>query len=108
VTFKAAGGRLYDELYIEDPAAPPPPSIEAPPPPPPRINTSALKGSPKIAVSKVELPTVVKVCVRYPPASTVVPPEIKNFDPRLNLLTGANVPLTLLINGIYFSFKSLD
>jgi len=67
---------LFPELItavpVIKPPAPPPPAQCLPPPPPPAIIKYST--GPPPSTLNVELPTVVKVWIRYPPEVVMVPP----------------------------------
>jgi hypothetical protein len=113
--------------YRSPPAPPPPPPpLEDPPPPeapPATTKYSTLRLEPKAVVLNVESPVDVNSCVRYPPLVVIVPPVGNEeefgfcltsslipelFATPLFLDVGPTVPLILLINGIYYSFRNLS
>jgi hypothetical protein len=104
-------------LPVSKPPAPPPPPKFPPPAAPPatiKYSTGKEKVVPFLAsfgvIANVEVPTDVKVCIRYPPAVVTLPPVIEELEVLgMNLGNGLldrpKLPLTLLTKGIYFSLE---
>jgi hypothetical protein len=82
---------------VKNPPAPPPPAQCLPPPPPPAITKYST--GPELSAIKVLFPTVVNVCILYPP-KVVIDPPVEPSPGLEGLPNGLILPRIVVIIGI--------